>query len=66
MKTYKCEICKFDVHRASNATHLKGKKHWENEKQKWMITPEWLSWENFENKIQKSYTPIPLLEILLN
>ena len=33
MSSCKCEGCIFDVHRASDVKHLRGKYHLENEKQ---------------------------------
>ena len=46
-----CDICTFDVHRASNAKHLRSKEHLENEKLTRMIIPEWFFQEFTENKI---------------
>ena len=37
-----CEVFNVDVHRVSNAKHLKSKNHLENEKQNEMNLPEWL------------------------
>ena len=47
----KCDICNVDVHRASYAKHLRGRKHLENEKQNDLLITEWLFQESMENKI---------------
>ena len=51
-----CEVCNFNVHRASFVTHLRSKKHLENTIQNEMIIPEWLYKEEqtpIKKKIQK-------------
>ena len=35
-----CDICNIDVHRASFAKHLRGKKHIENVEENEMVIPE--------------------------
>ena len=59
MNSRKCEICNIDVHKASYAKYLKGKKHLENE----IIIPEWLFHEPIENEIEKIYNPKPLKQL---
>ena len=51
MNSCKCDVCNIDVHRASYAKHLRGKKHLENGKLKEMIIPEKLFQEPIKNKI---------------
>ena len=63
LNSLKCEFCKVDVHRASYVTHLRSRKHLENEKQNEMIIAEWLFQEPIENKIKKLYNPKPLRQI---
>ena len=63
MNSRRCEICNFDVHRASNIKHLRSKKHIENMKQNEMIIPEWLFQEPVENKINKFHNPKSLKQI---
>ena len=38
----RCDICNFDVHRASYGKRLKSKKHLEKIRQNEKIIPEWL------------------------
>ena len=38
----RCELCNFDVHRASYAEHLRTRKHLDNIRQDEIIIPEWL------------------------
>ena len=58
------DICRFDVHRASNAKKLGNKKHLENEKQEEMIISEGFFKEFFEKKIKiYIYTPKPIKQI---
>ena len=38
----RCDICNFDVHRASYGKHLISKKHLEKIRQNEIIIPEWL------------------------
>ena len=49
----RCDSCKYDVHRASFAKHLRSKKHLENEKQEEMIIPEWSFQKPVGNTIKK-------------
>ena len=63
MNSRKCEVCNFNVHRASYVKHLRNKKHLENIKQNEMIIPDWLFQEPIEKKIIKIYNPKPLGQI---
>ena len=61
-----CEICNFNVHRASYVKHLRSKKHLENMNQNEMIIPEWFFKEeqtSIKNKIKKVYNPKTLQQI---
>ena len=66
MNSRKCEICNFDVHRASYAKHLRSKTHLENIKQNEMIIPEWLFREPVVNEIEKVYNPKSLKQLARN
>ena len=51
MNSRKCDVCNVDVHRTSDAKHLRSKNHLENIKQNETIITEWLFKEPIENKI---------------
>ena len=53
MNSRKCDVCKIDVHRASDVKHLRCKKDSGNEKVVEMIIPDWLFQEPIEIKNKK-------------
>ena len=63
MNSLRCDVCNFDVHRASYVKHLKSKKHLENEKQNGMIIPDWFFQGLIEIKIKKIYNPKRIKQI---
>ena len=62
----RCEICNFDVHRASYAKQLRSKKHSEKLGQNYIKTPEWLFREKqapIKNTFKNIYNPKTLKQI---
>ena len=58
----RCDICNFDVHRASYAKHLRSKKHLENIRQNDIIIPDCLFKEKHSPIMKKKYTIVKLLK----
>ena len=63
MNSRRCEVCNFDIHKASYIKPLRSKKHFEKIKKNEMIIPEWLFQEPVENKVNKIYNPKSLKQL---
>ena len=64
--SFRCEICKTNVHRASFASYLGIKKHLANKKQDDINIPEWFFKEEqtpIKKKVKKEYNPKTLKKI---
>ena len=62
----RCGICIIDLHRASNAKHLRIKKRLGNIRQDKLIIPDWYFKEEqtpIKNKIKKIFNPKTLKQI---
>ena len=64
----RCDYCKIDVHRASNAEHLRAKRLLKKLKQEDMFTPNWFFQEsrgNINIIPRRTYNPEPFREIAI-